>query len=148
MRETVAAKPLARPVLGRPEQVLYGRLVRAFPGHVILAHVAVSRLLVVDPAAAATEGPAMANRGRQFVADFVVCRPDFTALAVVELEDRATGCGAQRDRHRRKDQLLQSAGIKVVRLAADDIPNEPALKALVAALPVKSSTARLMQRAS
>jgi len=154
MREMGAAKPLSsrpalsRPVLGRSEQVLYGRLVRAFPGHVILAHVAVSRLLAADPAASATEGPALASRGRQLVADFVVCRPDFTALAVVELEDRAAGRDSQRDKNRRKDQLLQSAGIKVVRLAADDIPNEPALKALVAALPVKSSTARLIQRAS
>jgi Protein of unknown function (DUF2726) len=144
MQEMVAAKPL----LGRPEQVLYGRLVRAFPGHVILAHVALSRLLAVDRAAAATEGPAIATRGRQLVADFVVCRPDFTALAVVELEDRAIGRDAQRDRNRRKDELLQSAGIKVVRLAANDLPNEPALKALIAALPVKSSTAQLMQRAS
>jgi uncharacterized protein DUF2726 len=144
MREMVTAKPL----LGRPEQVLYGRLVRAFPGYVILAHVAVSRLLVVDRAAGAAEGPAIANRGRQLVADFVVCRPDFTALAVVELENRGVGRDALRDRNRRKDQLLQSAGIKVVRLSANDIPNEPALKALVAALPVKSSTAQLMQRAS
>src|SRR5882757_1852405 len=83
MREMGAAKPLSsrpgssRPVLGRPEQVLYGRLVRAFPGHVILAHVAVSRLLAVDPAASATEGPALVSRRRQLVADFVVCRPDF-----------------------------------------------------------------------
>jgi hypothetical protein len=152
MQEMVAAKPL----LGRPEQVLYGRLVRAFPGHVILAHVALSRLLAADRAAAATEGPAIATRGRQLVADFVVCRPDFTALAVVELEDRAVGRDsprdrnrdAQRERNRRKDELLQSAGIKVVRLAANDLPNEPALKALIAALPVKSSTAQLMQRAS
>jgi hypothetical protein len=152
MQEMVTAKPL----LGRPEQVLYGRLVRAFPGHVILAHVALSRLLAVDRAAAATEGPAIATRGRQLVADFVVCRPDFTALAVVELEDRAVGRDsprdrnrdAQRERNRRKDELLQSAGIKVVRLAANDLPNEPALKALIAALPVKSSTAQLMQRAS
>jgi hypothetical protein len=90
------------------------------------------------------------------VADFVVCRPDFTALAVVELEDRAVGRDsprdrnrdAQREKNRRKDELLQSAGIKVVRLAANDLPNEPALKALIAALPVKSPTAQLMQRAS
>src|ERR1700732_269840 len=83
MQEMVAAKPL----LGRPEQVLYGRLVRAFPGHVILVHVALSRLLAVDRATAATEGPAIAARGRQLVADFVVCRPDFTALAVVEPQE-------------------------------------------------------------
>src|ERR1700688_3812277 len=91
LRPAKALPVTAKPLLGRPEQVLYGRLVRAFPGHVILAHVALSRLLAVDRTAAATEGPAIATRGRQLVADFVVCRPDFTALAVVELEDRAAG---------------------------------------------------------
>lgn len=147
MREMVAAKPL----LSRPEQQLYGRLVRAFPGHVILAQVALSRLLATDRPATA-DGAAIVNRGKQLVADFVVCRSDFTALAVIELADRAPaeraeGREAQRAKPR-KDQLLQAAGIKVVRLAANDIPTELALKALVVALPVKPSTAPPVRRAS
>jgi hypothetical protein len=138
----------ARPFLSRPEQILYGRLVRAFPGHVILAHVALTRLPVLDQAATGPEGKAAANRYKHLVADFVVCKPDFTPLAVVELDDRATPRDATRDRHRRKDQLLQSAGIKVVRLPANDIPNELALKTLVATIPLNSSTAQLIRRAS
>jgi hypothetical protein len=141
MRGIVAAKPL----LSRPEQHLYGRLVRAFPGHVILAHVALSRLLV-DQATAADAQPT--HRYRQMVADFVVCRPDFTPLAVVEFEDDANLPDAQREKLRRKDQILQAAGIKVVRVAAGDIPPELALKALVAALPLKASTPQVMRRAS
>jgi hypothetical protein len=136
----------AKPFLSRPEQLLYGRLVRAFPGHVVLAHVALTRLLVADQAG--PEAKATSTRARQWVADFVVCRPDFTPLAVVELEDRAKPRDAQRDRQRRKDQLLQSAGIKVVRVLVSDIPGELALKTLVAALPLNSSTAQLMRRAS
>jgi hypothetical protein len=148
MREMAAARPL----LSRPEQQLYGRLVRAFPGHVILAHVALSRLLAAERTVTATDGQVAANRGRHLVADFVVCRSDFTALAVVELEDRVrTDRGEGRDAQRakpRKDELLQAAGIKVVRLAADDIPTELALKALVAALPVKSPAALPVRRVS
>jgi hypothetical protein len=144
MRVMVTAKPL----LSRPEQLLYGRLVRAFPGHVILAHVALTRLAVADQAAMGSEGKAATNRYKHLVADFVVCKPDFTPLAVVELDDRTTPRDATRDRHRRKDQLLQSAGIKVVRLPVNDIPNEPALKTLVATLPLHSSTAQLIRRAS
>jgi hypothetical protein len=143
MRGIVTAKPL----LSRPEQILYGRLVRAFPGHIILAHVALSRLLVVDRTDRAAEGQATVSRFRQWVADFVVCRSDFTALAVVELDDHSKPCDAQRERHRRKDQILHAAGVKVVRLPAADIPNEPALKALVAALPLNSS-AQSVRRAS
>ncbi len=130
------------PVLNRPEQVLYGRLMRAFPGHIILAQVSLSRLLAV----------AGMDAAKHAVVDFVICRADFTPLAVVELEDRAVAQPSKRgDKTRgnpRQDQLLRAAGIKVIRLPVGDIPHEPALKALVATLPLDSSTSRMMRRAS
>jgi hypothetical protein len=144
MRGIEAAKPL----LSRPEQQLYGRLVRAFPGHVILAHVSLSRLLAADPAAGLAATQPSGNRCRQWVADFVVCRSDFSVLAVVEVDEGGKSRAAQREKHRRKDQLLQAAGIKVVRVAAADIPHEPALKALVAALPLHVSAPESLRRAS
>jgi hypothetical protein len=122
----------AKPLLSRPEQVLYGRLVRAFPGRVILAQVALSQLLVVARADVDGSAQSIANRFRQLVADFVVCAPDFTALAVIELDDRSHHRNAQRERDQRKDQFLQAAGIKVIRVAVADLPSEAALKALVA----------------
>ena len=141
----------AKPLLDRAEQVLYARLVRAFPGHIVLAQVALAQLLEVDQAAA-TSGAKAANRFRpnqlsRWVADFVVCRPDFTALAVIEL-DTAVPRNQQRDASDVKDQLLQVAGIKVVRVAANDIPQEAALKVLVATLPLNRSTPRLIRHAS
>jgi hypothetical protein len=117
----------AKPLLDKREQLLYGRLVRAFPGHVILVNVALSRLVV---------------------AAFAVCKADFTPLAVIELEDCAQSKFAPSDQHRLKDQQIQAAGIKVIRLMANDIPSESALKALVAVLPLTSSTSELMRRAS
>jgi hypothetical protein len=145
MREMIAA---TKPLLSQPEQHLYGRLVRAFPGHVILAHVPLLRFLSVDSAATATEVQAITNRYKHSVADFVVCRPDFTAVAVIELEDRAKPRDGQGDRLRRRDQFLHAAGVKVVRVATNDIPNEPALKALVAALPLSSPGTPPLQRVS
>jgi hypothetical protein len=124
--------PATKPLLSRPEQLLYARLVRAFPGHVILVHVALSRLLV---------------------ANFVVCRPDFSAVAAVELDEPfdksidAQRCAA-RHKHRRKDLQLQAAGVKVIRIAAHDLPDERALKSLVAALPVRPPGTLPMLRAS
>jgi hypothetical protein len=124
--------PATKPLLSRPEQLLYARLVRAFPGHVILVHVALSRLLV---------------------ANFVVCRADFTAVAAVELDEPTTKSidaqrSAVRHKHRRKDLQLQAAGVKVIRLAAHDLPDERALKSLVAALPLSPPSAQVMLRAS
>ncbi|MDB6086018.1 MAG: hypothetical protein JWN43_3899 [Gammaproteobacteria bacterium] len=144
MRETEAAKPL----LSRPEQHLYGRLVRAFPGHVILAHVPLLRFLPMDPHATATEVQAITNRYKHIDADFVVCRPDFTALAVIELEDGANPADAQRERQRRMDRFLQAAGVKVLRVSAGDLPHEPAIKALVAALPLHVPSSQPVRRAS
>jgi hypothetical protein len=137
------------PLLSRAQQILYGRLVRAFPGHVVLSQVAVSRLLAGRTAGSG--GQPAGTRFKDWVADFVVCKPDFTIVAVLELEGAATARQAQRTRDR-KDEALRAAGIKVVRLPGGDvladIPNESALKALVATLPLNSSTAQLMRRAS
>ena len=127
-----------RAVLNGPERVLYGRLMRAFPGHVILAQVALSRLVALDGRGAV----------RNAVVAFVVCRPDFTALAAIELEGPAArrGRGARGDPP--QDRLLRAAGIKVIRLPAEDIPPEPALRALVSTLPLDPSAPHLMRRAS
>jgi very-short-patch-repair endonuclease len=137
----------AKPLLSRPEQLLYGRLVRAFPGHVILAQVALSQLLVVARADVNGSAHSIANRFRQLVADFVVCAPDFTAVAVIELDDRSHHRTVQRERDKRKDQFLQAAGIKVIRIAVADIPNEAALKALVAVMPITLAQRQLARRA-
>jgi len=137
----------AKTLLSRPEQRLYGRLVRAFPGHVVFAQVALSQLLVV----ARVEGPgsvqSIGNHFRQLVADFVVCAPDFTAVAVIELDDRSHQRTLQRERDRRKDQFLQAAGIKVIRVVASDLPSEAALKTLVAVMPIIPPVAQFARRA-
>src|SRR6202140_4282061 len=89
----------------------------------------------------------ISNRFRQLVADFVVCARDFTAVAVIELDDRSHRRNAQRERDQRKDRFLQAAGIKVIRVAVSDIPSEAALKALVAATPGKLLPLPLARRA-
>ncbi len=53
-----------------------------------------------------------------------------------------------RRRDRRQDGLLQAAGVKVIRVSARDLPHEAALKALVAAHPLNSSTEQLARKAS
>jgi hypothetical protein len=115
---------------------------RGFPGHVVLVHVALQRLLPLEAKDSAA----------QAVADFVLCRADFTPLAVFGFEERPAAQpvapGAVERAGLRRDQLLRAAGIKVIQLPVDDLPREPALKALVAALPVESPPSSLMRRAS
>jgi Protein of unknown function (DUF2726) len=137
----------AKPLLSRPEQLLYARLVRAFPGHVILAQVALSQLLVVQRPDVGSNAQSIANHFRQLVADFVLCALDFTAVAVIELDDRSHHRNVQRERDQRKDRFLQAAGIKVIRVAVSDIPSEAALKALVAAMSITQPAIQLARRA-
>jgi very-short-patch-repair endonuclease len=146
-RHAGALPVTAKTLLSRPEQLLYGRLVRAFPGHIILAQVALSQLLVVTRGELDGNRRSTSNRFRQLVADFVVCAPDFTALAVIELDDRSHGRNAQRERDQRKDRFLTEAGIKVIRIPVADMPSEAALKALVAVVPSASPAAPLARRA-
>ncbi len=74
---------------------------------------------------AAGSAPSISNGFRQLVADFVVCAPDFAAIAVVELDDRSHGRNAQRERDQRKDRLLQAAGIKVIRFQLEPCRMKP-----------------------
>jgi hypothetical protein len=87
------------PLLNRHEQVLYGRLVRAFPGHIILAQAELSRLGL-----------------ERSVAEFVILRADFTALATVQLRERAMPRDGQNEQERRLEMALQAAGIRVLRV--------------------------------
>jgi len=109
------------PLLNRQEQVLYGRLVRAFPGHIILAQAELSRLGL-----------------ERSVVDFVILSADFTALAAVQLALRGAPRDGQNERQRCLDTALCAAGIRVLRVPADDIPTDAALRALVAALPLSA----------
>jgi hypothetical protein len=129
-----------KPLLSRPEQVLYGRLVRAFPGYVIFTQIALSQILTVDRADVPGGSASIANR--QLIAEFVLCTADFLVTAVIELDDRLPRREPRRGKDQRKYQLLADAGIKVIRVPADDIPNESALKALAAVGPATTPSMR------
>jgi hypothetical protein len=137
-----------KPLLTRPEQVLYGRLVRAFPGHVVLAQVALLQLSGLNRDAHLLGAGAARKGFRRLVADFVVCTPDFCAAAVIEIDDRSPARRVPRERDQLKDQFLNAAGIKVVHLQAADLPNEVALRTLVAVAPIAAPSPLLARRAS
>ena len=69
----------AKRLLGEREQVLYWRLVGAFPKHVALAQVLLSQLLGVQKGT--TNRQAVSNRFRQLCADFVICERNSPPLS-------------------------------------------------------------------
>ncbi len=75
---------VARRVLSAPELQLHQRLVRALPQQIVLAQVQVSRVLGVKPGFDFHEWN---NRINRMSYDFVICAPDGTVIAAIELDD-------------------------------------------------------------
>jgi very-short-patch-repair endonuclease len=119
----------AKRLLGEREQVLYWRLTRAFPKHVVLAQVSLSQLLGVQKGTPNRQ--AVSNRFRQLCADFVICERHFMAVCVVELDGLSHDHPRRADADLRKTQALQSAGLTVVRVNVADLPDEAMLRALI-----------------
>ena len=113
----------ARKVLSEAEQILYWRLLEALPDHIVLAQVALSRLLEVNRG---FDSRAWHNRISQKSVDFVVCGRDSAILAVIELDDASHGRAHRKKADADKDQALASAGVRVLRWQA--VPDEAAIR--------------------
>lgn len=107
--------------LSAAEQTLYWRLREALPECVVLSQVTFSRFMKPDTGGIAPLPVyrALQNRISQKTLDFLVCLPDFTVVAAVELDDASHRVEADRQR----DELLNAAGITVIRVTVDDIPS-------------------------
>jgi hypothetical protein len=121
----------ARGLMSEREKSLYQNLISLYPDHKIFVQVALSQL--VDVARDHPERMAIRARFKQLVADFVLCRPDLTIVAVIELDDR-THLRADRKRaDARKSKALADAGLRLVRIPAGAIPPIGKLRALIEA---------------
>jgi hypothetical protein len=120
---------LAKAVLTERERVLYRRLRALYPGHIILAQCALSQLIDVSPGTPNRQ--AIRNRFSQLVADFVLCTPDFTVVAVIELDDSTHGALERQAADARKTQAVESAGLRLVRLPGGALPSDAELRRVV-----------------
>jgi len=107
--------------LSNAEQVLYNRLIRAFPDRVILAQVALPAFLGVKKG---ENFQAWYNRFNRLYADFVVCEKDFRVVAVLELDDRSHDNPRRQAADSRKAAALRGAGIPLHRFNVNPMPDE------------------------
>lgn len=119
----------AKKPLSSPEQVLYFRLCKALPEHIVLAQVGLSRILGVKKGNNFGE---WFNRINRMSADFVLCSKDSSIVAVIELDDASHERTDRRAADAKKDKALSSAGIRVVRWHVKSIPDESAIQAAFA----------------
>lgn len=120
--------------LSQPEQVLYHRLIRALPDHIVLAQVQVSRVLGVKKGSNFHEWN---NRINRLSYDFVVCGKDSTVIAAVELDDKSHESSARAKTDEKKSKATADAGLRLIRWHVRSMPNEEAIRSeLLAPTPV------------
>jgi Protein of unknown function (DUF2726) len=119
----------ARNLLSKRENKLYQALVALYPDHKILVQVALSQLIGIDRNH--PESESIRARYKQLVADFVLCRPDLSVVAVIELDDRTHAWPKRKAADARKNKALADAGIRLVRIPAGRLPSEDTLRALI-----------------
>jgi very-short-patch-repair endonuclease len=138
----------AKPLLTEREQLFYLRLVALYPEYIVLAQVALSQLLGVK--AGTPNGQSIRNRYQQLVADFVVCRRDFTTVAVIELDDSSHAALKRLDADQRKTSAVEASGLRLVRIPAGRIPSDPEIQQILqvgASLSAPNATAHsIVQR--
>lgn len=122
----------AKRLLSQPEQVLYGRLNRALPEHIVLAQVQVSRVLGVKKGFNFHEWN---NRINRLSYDFVVCTKDSAVVGAIELDDKSHEATGRAETDRKKDKATAAAGVRIVRWHVKAMPDEAAIQAEFAEKP-------------
>ena len=112
--------------LTQPEQVLYHRLVKALPDHIVLAQVQVSRVLGVKKGSNFNEWN---NRINRLSYDFVVCGKDSTVLVAIELDDRSHESNRRSATDEKKNKATADAGLRLIRWNVRALPDESAIQA-------------------
>jgi NOL1/NOP2/fmu family ribosome biogenesis protein len=116
----------ARQPLSQPEQVLYHRLVKALPEHIVLAQVQVSRVLGVKKGFKFQEWN---NRINQLSYDFVVCAKNSDVLAAIELDDKSHEKASRAKTDAKKEKATSAAGVRLIRWNVKSLPSEAAIQA-------------------
>lgn len=111
--------------LTQPEQVLYHRLVKALPKHVILAQVQVSRVLGVRKGFRFNEWN---NRINRLSYDFLICGKDSTVIAAIELDDKSHESAQRMDTDAKKSKATTDAGLRLVRWHVKSLPDEQMIR--------------------
>lgn len=111
--------------LTQPELILYHRLVKALPDHIVLAQVQVSRILGVKKGTKFNEWN---NRINRLSYDFVVCTKDSTVIAAIELDDKSYEKASRQSTDDKKNKASSDAGLRLVRWHVRSLPDEQAIR--------------------
>jgi len=111
------------------EITFFNLLLQAVPDHFIFTQVALSQLVGVP---SGPEKLSSFNRISRMSIDYVVCDAQLNTLLAIELDDPTHDrpSGVQKDL--KKDTVLATAGIRLLRIRVESIPTLEALRGLLA----------------
>jgi hypothetical protein len=118
-----------RPSLTGRRQILYRRLAVMYPKHVIFTQVALSQLTDIIPGAPEYLSLGTHLKGR--VADFVLCRRDFSIVAVIELDDGNRAARPVEGAEALGSEAANSAAPRLVRIGPSPIPSQSQLQQML-----------------
>lgn len=130
----------AKKPLSKSEQILYHRLVKALPEHIVLAQVQVSRVLGVKKGFKFNEWN---NRISRMSYDFVVCGKDSTVLAAIELDDKSHDSASRVKADQKKEKATAAAGVRLIRWHVKSLPELAAIQAAFAETPTNDTAPML-----
>jgi hypothetical protein len=115
----------AKKPLTQPEQVLYWRLVKTLPDHMVLAQVQVASVLGVKRGFKFHEWN---NRINRMSYDFVICKKDGSVVAAIELDDKTHDSAKRAETDAKKQQATEAAGLILVRWSVAKMPDEVTIR--------------------
>ncbi len=117
------------PLLEKAEQELHRQLTQALPEYVILAQVQLSQLIKLR---SGYNFGKWHNRINRMSVDFVICRQDFSTVAVIELDGKSHEQAIQKQRDEKKNKALESAHIRLIRWKNHQIPDVESIRKTIA----------------
>jgi hypothetical protein len=132
---------VGRPIMTKREREWHQAILRACPGHHVFAQVALSQLIALEPDVA--RPMAIRNHFQQLVADFVICKPDYDVVAVIEVDDPSHDRPSRREADVRKQKAIECAGFRFVRIPGRSRASEAAVRQLLGMEPAEPVSAKL-----
>lgn len=110
---------LRRRLMTASEMAAYARLLDALPDYMVFPQIQASRILDIPRN---RETYYWFNFVSRLSYDFVICRPDGTPVAAIEIDDPSHALPERQEADHRKDRATAAAGIAMIRWPSDKLP--------------------------
>lgn len=131
---------IKKSVLTQVEQDFFQRLKEALPNRIVLAQVELSRVIAAN--VPKHEELSWFNRINGKSLDFVICKPDLSVIAAIELDDSSHNRPHRKKADTTKNKALADAGVPLVRFNVKTIPDTESIKKAIAHAMIKAAPKR------